>query len=35
MREKKSQEFNKKLSKIKLPDIEGYEDVVVRFEWEK
>ncbi len=27
--------YNKKLSKIKLPNIEGYEDVVVRFDWEK
>jgi len=30
-REKKSQ----KLDKIKLEDVEGYKDVVVRFDWEK
>jgi len=35
MREKKSQKFSKKLNKIKLPNIKGYDEVMVKFGWEK
>ncbi len=29
------EKFSKKLSKIKLKDIAGYDEVVVKFDWEK
>ncbi len=35
IREYEREKFSKKLSKIKLKDIEGYDEVVVKFDWEK
>ncbi|GEM_PF-5498800 len=35
IREYEREKFSKKLSKIKLKDIAGYDEVVVKFDWEK
>jgi len=35
LQEEKREKFSKKLSKIKLKDIAGYDEVVVKFDWEK
>jgi len=33
--EKKKEEFAKKLSELKLEEVAGYDEVVVKFDWEK